>query len=77
MRALMVLAACLVITPAWAAGGGGGVTFSQGPRSGEPPQYSYPHEPQYQYPSNSRTHRKCPKGQAVFQGRCRIKLPVR
>jgi hypothetical protein len=58
---------------------GEGFTFSAPDRSSEPRerQYSYPNEPQYQYPSNSRTQRKCPKAQALFQGRCQIKLPVR
>ena len=43
--------------------------------AGAPREYPYPAEPQYQYPVQSerlRMTRKCPKGQAVFQGRCRI-----
>jgi hypothetical protein len=66
---LVVLAACALVSPA--AAEGGGFTF------GAPDQHAYPNEPQYQYPSNSRAQRKCPKGQALYQGRCRIKLPVR
>lgn len=69
MRVTIMLLACLAGTPALAAAG-----FTFGP--GAPREYSYPAEPQYQYPSNSRTQRKCPKGQALFQGRCRIMRPV-
>jgi hypothetical protein len=38
-------------------------------------EHPYPAEPQYQYPSTdqrARAQRNCPKGQALFQGRCRI-----
>jgi hypothetical protein len=75
MRLLILLVACALASPA--AAEGGGFTFSAPDRSSYPPQYPYPNEPQYQYPSNSRAQQKCPKGQAPFQGRCRIKLPVR
>jgi hypothetical protein len=70
---LMAVIACAAASAPAAAGGGGGggFTFGQGH------QYSYPNEPQYQYPANVRSQRQCPKGQALFQGRCRIKLPVR
>lgn len=53
-----------------------GITFGSDGRREHP----YPAEPQYQYPSTdqrARAQRKCPKGQAVFQGRCRIVRPVR
>jgi hypothetical protein len=37
-------------------------------------EYSYPHDPQYQYPpsttSPGKTKFKCPRGQAPFQGKC-------
>jgi hypothetical protein len=69
MAVLIALLACALSAPAWAEGGG----FTIGPSG----QQAYPNQPQYQYPTNSRTQRKCPKGQALFQGRCRIKLPVR
>jgi hypothetical protein len=69
MRVLGFLLACVLSSPASAEGGG----FTIGP----PHQHAYPNEPQYQYPTNSPAQRKCPKGQALFQGRCRIKLPVR
>ena len=41
-------------------------------------EYPYPSEPQYQYPVQSRHSKqlKCPKGQAPFQGKCRIIRPV-
>ena len=68
-HALIFLVLMALGSPAVAEGGG--FTFS-----GEPRQYTYPSDPQYQYPSDSRKLR-CPKGQAPFQGRCRIKLPVR
>ena len=47
--------------------------------SGQPREYPYPAEPQYQYPiqdSRPRAHLKCPKGQAPFQGKCRVARPV-
>jgi hypothetical protein len=69
MGGLIVLLGSALASPAAAEGGG----FTIGPHG----QHAYPNEPQYQYPTNSRTQRKCPKGQALFQGRCRIKLPVR
>ena len=52
-----------------------GLTFS----NGGPGEYSYPADPQYQLEPRGRAHkpaRKCPKGQAVWQGKCRISLPV-
>jgi len=68
-RALILLLASLTAASAQ------GVTFgSEGKR-----EHPYPAEPQYQYPaqdSRARAQRKCPKGQAVFQGRCRIVRPV-
>ena len=52
-----------------------GFTFSNaGPR-----EYSYPADPHYQLEPRGRANgpaRKCPKGQAVWQGKCRIALPV-
>ena len=47
--------------------------------AGAPREYPYPNEPQYQYPVQTerpRAARKCPKGQALFQGKCRIVRPV-
>ena len=47
--------------------------------SGQAREYPYPSEPQYQYPmkdSRARTQLKCPKGQAPFQGKCKIIRPV-
>ena len=47
--------------------------------SGQPREYPYPADPQYQYPDQRiapRAMRKCPKGQALFQGQCRIIRPV-
>jgi hypothetical protein len=66
--ALMVLTS---IGPA----GAFGFTFS----NGGPGEYSYPADPQYQLEPRGRAPkpaRKCPKGQAVWQGKCRIALPV-
>jgi hypothetical protein len=71
-NALVFLVLMALGSPAVAEGGG--FTFG-----GETRQHTYPSDPsdpQYQYSSNSRKLR-CPKGQAPFQGRCRIKLPVR
>ena len=52
-----------------------GFTFSNaGPR-----EYSYPADPHYQIEPRGHANklaRKCPKGQAVWQGKCRIALPV-
>ncbi len=44
----------------------------------QPREYPYPNEPQYQYPmqSNRAKAMKCPRGQAPFQGKCRIIRPV-
>jgi len=69
MLGVIVLLACMAASPALAEGGG--FTF------GSPRQYTYPNEPQYQYPPDGRAQRKCPKGQAPYQGQCRVKLPVR
>jgi hypothetical protein len=47
--------------------------------NGGPREYSYPSDPQYQYEPRGHAYkpaRKCPKGQAVWQGKCRIALPV-
>jgi hypothetical protein len=66
--ALLLLATAL---PAAAQG------FSAG--TGASREYPYPAEPQYQYPVQTerpRVARKCPKGQALFQGKCRIVRPV-
>src|SRR5215203_25281 len=52
-----------------------GFTFS----NGGPREYSYPADPHYQIEPRGHAQkwpRKCPKGQAVWQGRCRIALPV-
>lgn len=46
---------------------------------GGPREYPYPANPQYQYPDQreqARAARRCPKGQALFQGKCRIVRPV-
>jgi len=67
LRILTVLIVALAASPAVAFG----LTF--GP--GQPREYSYPSEPQYQYPE-TKPRRKCPKGQALWQGRCRIVRPV-
>jgi len=52
-----------------------GFTFSNaGPR-----EYSYPADPHYQIEPRglaNKQARKCPKGQAVWQGKCRVALPV-
>ena len=70
MRILLILLATAL--PAAAQG----LTFG----AGAPREYPYPAEPQYQYPVQSeqrpRLARKCPKGQALFQGKCRIVRPV-
>jgi len=69
MRVLVILLAMTL--PAAAEG------FTSAP--GTPREYPYPAEPQYQYPVQSERQRvtpKCPKGQAIFQGRCRIVRPV-
>jgi hypothetical protein len=52
-----------------------GFTFS----NAEPREYSYPADPHYQIEPRghaNKSARKCPKGQAVWQGKCRIALPV-
>jgi hypothetical protein len=67
MRVAMLL--MVLASPAFAEGGG--ITIG-----GQPREYSYPADPQYQYPIKGE-RRRCPKGQALYQGRCRIKLPVR
>lgn len=43
-----------------------GFGFSLG---GGPREYPYPNEPQYMYPGKEL--RKCPKGVAPYQGKCR------
>jgi hypothetical protein len=46
---------------------------------GGPREHAYPADPQYQYEPRGRAHkpaRQCPKGQAVWQDRCRVALPV-
>jgi len=66
--AFMLLAS---ISPA----GAFGFTLS----NGGPREYSYPADPMYQLEPRGRAQkpmRKCPKGQAVWQGKCRIALPV-
>ena len=52
-----------------------GITFGNGT------DYPYPNEPQYQYPdplndARGKALRKCPQGQALYKGRCRIKVRV-
>ena len=81
--AIHLMTAALVATttlpvPAAALGG-----FSVAPvysfDPGSPREYPYPAEPQYQYPIQSqrtKAVRKCPRGQALFQGKCRIVRPV-
>jgi hypothetical protein len=49
-----------------AAAQGGGLTLGSAAR-----EYPYPSEPQYQYPVTERA-KKCPKGQAPYQGKCRV-----
>jgi hypothetical protein len=47
--------------------------------SGKPREYPYPANPQYQYPDQReqpRGARRCHKGQALYQGKCRIVRPV-
>jgi hypothetical protein len=50
--------------------------------AGVPREYPYPSEPQYQYPVQTRQAPKaspkarCHKGQAEYQGKCRIIRPV-
>jgi hypothetical protein len=47
--------------------------------SSKPREYPYPANPQYQYPDQReqpRGVRRCPNGQALFQGKCRIVRPV-
>lgn len=68
MKLLIVSAvAALTATPAAAQG----ITLG----SGKAKEYPYPAEPQYQYPmtdAHGQARAKCPKGQALFQGKCRI-----
>ena len=40
-------------------------------------EYPYPSEPQAQYPAETDAKRyKCPQGQKVWQGKCRVVRPV-
>ena len=77
----LMTAAIVATTTLPAAAGGFGFSiapvFSYAP--GAPREYPYPAEPQYQYPIQSqrtKAVRKCPRGQALFQGKCRIVRPV-
>jgi hypothetical protein len=71
-RMLPLFLAFQIATPALAQG----LTFSPGP----PREYSYPANPQYQYPvedSSQETKSKCPKGQEPWQGKCRVVIWLR
>ncbi len=79
----LMTAALVATTTLPAAAGGLGFGFSAAPvfsfDPGAPREYPYPAEPQYQYPIQSqrtKAVRKCPRGQALFQGKCRIVRPV-
>ena len=73
MRPIIAILFTLLLANAAAAQG---VTFgSPGQPKGQPTQHPYPAEPQYQYPftdGRAQARPKCPKGHALFQGRCRI-----
>ena len=77
---LMTVALVVTTTlPATAGGFGFSIApvFSYAP--GAPREYPYPAEPQYQYPIQSqrtKAVRKCQRGHALFQGKCRIVRPV-
>lgn len=47
-----------------------GFSFSFG--SAPNGEHPYPNEPQYQYPRTDGKEMKCPKGQAPYQGKCRM-----
>jgi hypothetical protein len=77
----LMTAAVVATTTLPAAAGGFGFSaapvFSFDP--GAPREYPYPAEPQYQYPIQSqrtKAVRRCPRGQALFQGTRRIVRPV-
>ena len=50
------------------------VLLSSLPLLAQAREYPYPSEPQYQYPEQTKSKKamKCPRGQAPFQGKCRI-----
>ena len=69
------ISVALVLLASIGPAGAFGFTFS----NGGPGEYSYPADPQYQLEPRGRAHkpaRKCPKGHALWQGKCRIALPV-
>lgn len=68
----MVRVAALITLALWCAPASAqGFTFGGGGRD-----YPYPNEPQYQYPYPYEGARasasRCPRGQAPYQGRCRL-----